>query len=109
MARRRRLRIDRVIISLTALAVLILIMFFAVKSVISLFDRGDSNRGFNVNANVANQENMVTIIIDPGHGGEDSGTVNGDLYEKDIVLKIAKRVKEKLLAESYINVVLTRD
>ena len=109
MARRKRLRIDRVMIVFAIFITFILVLMFAVKSVISLFDSGNSNRNFNVNMNVMNHENMVTVIIDPGHGGEDSGTINGDLYEKDIVLKIAKRVKEKLLAESYINVVLTRE
>lgn len=109
MARRRRLRIDRVIIVLIVSVVFILTMIFAVKSVISLFDRDNTNRNFTVADKVSNHENIVTVIIDPGHGGVDGGTVNGDLHEKDIVLKIAKRVKEKLLAESYINVILTRE
>lgn len=41
---------------------------------------------------------MVRVMLDPGHGGDDSGaisTVNG-LIEKDLVLDIAFRVGEKL-------------
>lgn len=109
MARRRRLRIDRVLIALAVFIGLIGCMVFAVTSVISLFSDNDKDRNFTVMSNVSNHEDRVTVIIDPGHGGYDGGTVNGDLYEKDIVLKIAKRVKEKLLDESYINVVMTRE
>ncbi len=44
------------------------------------------------------------IIIDPGHGKLDPGTVYGDIYEKDINLQISLFLKEKL--ESYGAVVL---
>lgn len=36
------------------------------------------------------------IIIDVGHGGADPGTIAGDIYEKDINLKIAKYLEEEL-------------
>ena len=36
------------------------------------------------------------VILDPGHGGVDPGTVIDDIKEKDINLKIALKVKEKL-------------
>lgn len=36
------------------------------------------------------------IVIDAGHGGDDTGLWNGELTEKEITLDIAKRVKEKL-------------
>lgn len=49
------------------------------------------------------------IIIDPGHGGEDGGAVGvTGIKEKDLNLKIALKLKEKLL-NSGINVVMTRD
>ncbi|MEK7281334.1 MAG: N-acetylmuramoyl-L-alanine amidase, partial [Chloroflexota bacterium] len=53
---------------------------------------------------------VKTIMIDPGHGGADSGTV-GKLgtREKDITLDIAKRLKERLKRQGYSHVVLTRE
>ncbi|MEX3745352.1 N-acetylmuramoyl-L-alanine amidase [Lysinibacillus xylanilyticus] len=47
------------------------------------------------------------IIIDPGHGGKDHGTVNGSISEKNITLKIGTLVKEKLEAEG-AKVLMTR-
>lgn len=48
------------------------------------------------------------VVIDPGHGGIDSGTSQGDILEKDLNLKLALRVK-KLLQKQKIKVILTRD
>jgi len=52
----------------------------------------------------------LTVIIDPGHGGEDPGAVgdNIQLKEKDINLIIGKRLKE-LLMEDGFNVIMTRE
>jgi N-acetylmuramoyl-L-alanine amidase len=52
-----------------------------------------------------------TVVIDPGHGGHDPGAVGpSGLYEKNVVLDIAIRVK-KLLNKSHPDyaVTLTRD
>lgn len=35
------------------------------------------------------------IVLDPGHGGVDSGVKNDDLQEKIIVLEIARLIKER--------------
>jgi len=50
-----------------------------------------------------------TIMIDPGHGGADPGSV-GKLgtREKDITLDIAKRLRQRLVLHGY-RVVLTRE
>ena len=40
---------------------------------------------------------MAKIFIDAGHGGKDTGAIGNDLYEKDVVLDIALRIKEDLL------------
>jgi N-acetylmuramoyl-L-alanine amidase len=49
------------------------------------------------------------IVIDPGHGGDDSGAVGIDgLREKDIILPISLDVAE-ILKKQNIEVVLTRD
>lgn len=49
------------------------------------------------------------VVIDPGHGGHDPGALGpGGLKEKDVVLDIARELKETLKAEGY-EVLLTRD
>lgn len=48
------------------------------------------------------------ILIDPGHGNLDPGTVVGDIYEKDINLKISLKLKEELEKQG-AKVILTRD
>jgi N-acetylmuramoyl-L-alanine amidase len=53
---------------------------------------------------------MVTIALDPGHGGEDPGaTGTTGVHEKDIVLAVAKRLKTKLEELPNTRVMLTRD
>lgn len=50
------------------------------------------------------------IVIDPGHGGVDPGTIgDGGAYEKTITLAIAREVKRVLEATGRYRVVLTRD
>ncbi|MCK5099972.1 MAG: N-acetylmuramoyl-L-alanine amidase [Desulfobacteraceae bacterium] len=52
--------------------------------------------------------NRKTIVIDPGHGGEDTGIIiNSSLYEKTYTLKLAK-LTAKLLKDKY-TVLLTRE
>ncbi|NLV75680.1 MAG: N-acetylmuramoyl-L-alanine amidase [Tissierellia bacterium] len=50
------------------------------------------------------------LVIDPGHGGEDIGHIGDslNLLEKDIVLKLAMKLKD-LLEEKGATVYLTRD
>jgi N-acetylmuramoyl-L-alanine amidase len=53
---------------------------------------------------------MVTIALDPGHGGEDPGAIGASgSREKDIVLAIAKRLKARLEQHPNTRVMLTRD
>ncbi len=53
---------------------------------------------------------MVTIALDPGHGGEDPGAIGASgAREKDIVLAVAKRLKSRLEALPNTRVMLTRD
>lgn len=52
--------------------------------------------------------NGKVIVIDAGHGGNDTGAVGNGLREKDITLDIALRVKQ-LLEEKGFAVIMTRD
>lgn len=50
------------------------------------------------------------VVVDPGHGGPDPGTVGvGGTKEKDITLAIARRLAKRLKDEPGIEVMLTRD
>jgi N-acetylmuramoyl-L-alanine amidase len=64
------------------------------------------------NKPITNKEDdrLITIAIDAGHGGEDPGArgANGS-HEKDITLKVAKKLKEKIDAETNMRGILTRD
>lgn len=55
-----------------------------------------------------NRFNDITVVIDPGHGGEDGGAVANDIVEKDINLSISKKLKS-VFRSSGFNVVLIRD
>jgi len=53
---------------------------------------------------------LVTIALDPGHGGEDPGAIGKrGTYEKDVVLSIARRLKRLLDQEPNMRAYLTRD
>lgn len=47
------------------------------------------------------------IVIDPGHGGKDSGAAGNSRLEKDIVLQIASKLSDRLKAMGY-TVFMTR-
>jgi N-acetylmuramoyl-L-alanine amidase len=53
---------------------------------------------------------LATIVIDPGHGGEDPGAIGRrGSREKDITLMIARRLKALIDAEPNMRAMLTRD
>ncbi|MDO8932453.1 MAG: N-acetylmuramoyl-L-alanine amidase, partial [Rhodocyclaceae bacterium] len=53
---------------------------------------------------------LVTIALDPGHGGEDPGAIGrSGSQEKAVTLSIARRLKAKIDAEPNMRSVLTRD
>ena len=58
---------------------------------------------------VAPARSLPVIVLDPGHGGVETGAVGpGGLQEKDVTLDLARRVKS-LLDRQGFTVVLTRD
>jgi N-acetylmuramoyl-L-alanine amidase len=75
----------------------------------------DSAPQVNAKSNPANEPKlqltrMITIALDPGHGGEDPGAIGSrGNREKDVVLSIAKRLKKKIEEQPNMRVMLTRD
>lgn len=50
------------------------------------------------------------IVVDPGHGGADPGTIGpSGVYEKHITIAMARQIKQTLEATGRYKVVLTRD
>jgi len=49
----------------------------------------------------------VIVVIDPGHGGRDLGTMNNGLWEHDYVYDVACRLKQMLETETAARVVMT--
>jgi len=54
-------------------------------------------------------QSLFRVVIDPGHGGLDPGTIRGPLPEKDLVLDVSRRLRDLLAARPGYAVVLTRD
>jgi N-acetylmuramoyl-L-alanine amidase len=53
---------------------------------------------------------VQTIVIDPGHGGRDPGAIGSQgTREKDIVLDIARRLRNKIMHDGQYRVLLTRE
>ncbi|MEH1833199.1 MAG: N-acetylmuramoyl-L-alanine amidase [Nostoc sp.] len=51
----------------------------------------------------------VVVVVDPGHGGKDSGALGiGGAREKDVILPIGKRVAQ-ILQQNGLQVLMTRD
>ena len=55
-------------------------------------------------------DRLVIVALDPGHGGEDPGAVGpGGTREKDVVLQIALRLRERINQQPNMRAYLTRD
>lgn len=58
----------------------------------------------------AGRDRPIVIMLDPGHGGEDPGAIGRNkTREKDIVLKIARRLKALIDKESNMKAYMTRN
>lgn len=90
---------------------IIIVMFVLVLASIKLIS-SYSNKEVATNKSVRLIEEIVDsgktkVILDPGHGGHDTGASYGEIYEKDIVLNISSMVG-KILEQNDIEVIYTR-
>ena len=60
---------------------------------------------------VRGDDSRPLVVIDAGHGGVDPGAINPEtgLREKDVTLRIARAIRDDLLASGRVRVALTRD
>lgn len=71
--------------------------------------RADTPRGADEGA-TGSVARLVTIAIDPGHGGEDPGaTGTYGTHEKNVALEIAQRVRAQLEQDPNVRCMMTRD
>lgn len=50
---------------------------------------------------------FAVVILDPGHGGRDSGAMCGGVFEKDLTLDVARRI-DRLLQADGVSTAMTR-
>lgn len=101
----------RISFAVSVLIILIIAAFFIAASLVS--STGYSQRVYALNSEhiigvfEAEPKATLTIIIDPGHGGEDPGAVVSDITEKNINLAIALKLQE-FASLSDFDIVMTR-
>jgi N-acetylmuramoyl-L-alanine amidase len=55
-------------------------------------------------------DRLVIVALDPGHGGEDPGAIGpSGLKEKDVVLQVARKLRDRINAEPNMRAMMTRD
>lgn len=70
---------------------------------------GDRFVRLNFTRKASNKPQDYLIVLDPGHGGSDSGAISvRGRYEKDVNLKVSALVRQKLVAMGY-NVIMLRE
>ena len=52
---------------------------------------------------------FAIVIIDPGHGGQDSGTIKTGLVEKDLALDVAHRLEQNLRLRGLVTLLTRSD
>ncbi len=69
------------------------------------------NKKFDLSTEIdENINSEYTILIDAGHGGSDNGssTLDKEVYEKDIVLELAKKVAKQISVHKDMQVIVSR-
>jgi len=72
-------------------------------------NKGKNNEGLSKPAPYRNHQDFL-ICLDPGHGGKDPGATGPHgVKEKDVVLRIARLLREKLVKKYGYKVIMTRN
>ncbi|MFR7592143.1 MAG: N-acetylmuramoyl-L-alanine amidase family protein [Longibaculum sp.] len=104
--KKKKLRIDRVIIAAVAVIVVLFGVYkgisFVVSQVMALFNGVSENV-----APVVEHQYDGVVVLDPGHGGMDAGAKRGKLYEKNIALTTVQAIGKRLEKEN-IRVIYSR-
>lgn len=58
---------------------------------------------------IAERSYKPVVVIDPGHGGHDSGAKKNGVVEKNVVLAFSLALRDKLEASGRYRVIMTRD
>jgi N-acetylmuramoyl-L-alanine amidase len=86
----------------------------------AIAERATGQKGLNTSKTsgsstpAAATDRLIIIALDPGHGGEDPGAIGpGGTYEKNVVLRLAHRLRDRINAASVngnpMRAFLTRD
>tara|TARA_Y100000588_G_scaffold393147_1_gene507784 strand:+ start:1561 stop:2349 length:789 start_codon:yes stop_codon:yes gene_type:complete len=88
---------------------------FVILHVVSILCFFPHDFSFAINHNdplekkTSNDSNSYVVVIDPAHGGRDSGSRGVNLNEKILTLKVARLLKNKISRHKKIKVILTRE
>lgn len=107
-----KIRLPVVVTGLTMLLTLAFFNFFqSVKSfAANLYIEGGEETVVFVPVEEEVHSERFTVVIDPGHGGKDTGAQGfSGQYEKDFTLSLAKKIAERLKQHREFKVYLTRE
>lgn len=73
-------------------------------------ERANERGGRGTPERLAPTQRLIIVAIDAGHGGEDPGAIGpSGLYEKDVVLSIAQKLRARINAQPGMRAMLTRE
>lgn len=123
--KKRRISKNKLLLLLIVVVLFFVGVFKLTQGITSLLQK-TNNKPINQSTTVENKDNTsevlntevdkninkkYTILIDPGHGGNDKGTIASDktTFEKDITLKIGALVAQKLTKQNDVQVIVSRN
>ncbi len=74
----------------------------------NLLERQNTKKPINKGPIATNKIKNKVIVIDPGHGGNDTGALRGSVLEKDLTLDIALKLRKVLKEKGFNKVIMTR-